>query len=64
MSKIKGKYIEDSVALAGSPTTTTQTQSDNSTKIATTAYVDTAIGNLGDVVELQGGLDASAITIR
>jgi hypothetical protein len=35
--------IGSSVALAGSPTTTTQAQSDNSTKIATTAYVDSYI---------------------
>ena len=34
--------IKSSVALAGSPTTTTQSQGDNSTKIATTAYVDTS----------------------
>jgi hypothetical protein len=32
--------IPSSVALAGSPTTTTQSANDNSTKIATTAYVD------------------------
>ena len=32
--------IKSSVALAGSPTTTTQTNGDNSTKIATTAYAD------------------------
>lgn len=35
--------IATSVALAGSPTTTTQTPGDNSTKIATTAYVDAAV---------------------
>ncbi len=34
--------IKSSVALAGSPTTTTQSAGDNSTKIATTAYVKTA----------------------
>ena len=32
--------IKSSVALDGSPTTTTQTAGDNSTKIATTEYVD------------------------
>lgn len=32
--------IKSNVGLAGSPTTTTQSQADNSTKIATTAYVD------------------------
>ena len=35
--------IEDDVALGGNPTATTQSSSDNSTKIATTAYVTTAI---------------------
>lgn len=35
--------ISSSVALAGSPTTTTQSSSDNSTKIATTAFVKSAI---------------------
>lgn len=35
--------IKTSVNLGGSPTTTTQTAADNSTKIATTAYVDSAV---------------------
>lgn len=35
--------IKSSVALTGSPTATTQTEGDNSTKIATTAYVDNRI---------------------
>lgn len=37
---ITGTQIASSVALAGSPTTTTQAADDNSTKLATTAYVD------------------------
>lgn len=37
--------IRSSVSLAGSPTTTTQATTDNSTKIATTAYVTTGIAN-------------------
>jgi len=36
--------IPSSVPLAGSPTTTTQSAGDNSTKIATTAYVDGTYG--------------------
>jgi hypothetical protein len=40
--------IADSVALGGSPTTTTQSASDNSTKIATTAYADNAVANAID----------------
>lgn len=35
--------IKTSVGLAGSPTTTTQSPGDNSTKIATTAYVNAAV---------------------
>lgn len=37
--------IATNTALPGSPTTTTQSASDNSTKIATTAYVTTGISN-------------------
>ena len=36
--------IADDVALGGNPTTTTQSASNNSTRIATTAYVDRAVG--------------------
>jgi hypothetical protein len=36
--------IADSVNLAGSPTTTTQASTDNSTKIATTAFVQNLVG--------------------
>ena len=43
--------IATNVALAGTPTTTTQTAGDNSTAIATTAYVDNAVPGLtnGDI---------------
>lgn len=41
---ITGTQIASSLALAGSPTTTTQSAKDNSTKIATTAYVDAPTG--------------------
>ncbi len=41
-------HIADNVGLGGSPTTTTQSASDNSTKIATTAYVDAAFTALVD----------------
>ena len=43
LTTVKSNQIESSVTLAGSPTTTTQSASDSSTKIATTAYVDTAV---------------------
>lgn len=39
-STITGSQIASSIALAGNPTTTTASSKDNSTKIATTAYVD------------------------
>lgn len=48
---VTGTQIASSIALAGSPTTTTQSVKDNSTKIATTAYVDrqtqTTVGSGG-----------------
>jgi len=50
--------IKSSVALAGSPTTTTQSAGDNSTKIATTAYVDRAAGS-GIITVKQQALTAS-----
>ncbi len=40
--------IKDDVALGGDPTTTTQSANDNSTKIATTAYVQTELTDLID----------------
>jgi hypothetical protein len=43
---ITGTQIASSIALAGSPTTTTQSACDNSTKIATTAYVGTVCNNV------------------
>ena len=46
LTTVKSDQIQTSVALAGSSTTTTQSASDNSTKIATTAYVETAVANL------------------
>ena len=40
--------IADDVALGGNPTTTTQSGSDNSTKIATTAYTDAQVATVVD----------------
>ncbi|WP_141694067.1 hypothetical protein [Rhizobium lusitanum] len=53
-----------SPALTGSPTAPTQTQADNSTKIATTAYVDTGLATkptlVGGVIPIsQGGTNAA-----
>jgi hypothetical protein len=48
--------IKSSVALGGSPTTTTQSAADNSTKIATTAYADSAIKLFSTInVTIDGG---------
>jgi len=60
--------IADNVALGGSPTTTTQAESDDSTKIATTAYVvdkiTTLIGGapstLNDLNELAAAINDDA----
>lgn len=53
--------IKSSVALAGSPTTTTQSSSDNSTKIATTAMVQAAIAAAVSAgASFRGGYDASS----
>ena len=48
LTKVKGHILADDLALGGNPTTSTQSASDNSTKIATTAYVTTALANLSD----------------
>jgi hypothetical protein len=52
--------IATSVALPGSPTTTTQSQNDNSTKVATTAYTDLAISNA--VAGVNPAISVSAAT--
>ena len=43
---VTGAKIEDDVALAGNPTTTTQSAGNNTTRIATTAFVTTAVNNI------------------
>lgn len=53
--------IKTSVALAGSPTTTTQAASDNSTKIATTAQVQAAIASV--VAGINPAVTANAATV-
>jgi hypothetical protein len=51
------------VSLAGSVTTTTQSQGDNSANIATTAYVDTAVSglSLGDLSDCQTDYSADSM---
>ena len=55
----------------GDSTATTQTASDNSTKVATTAYVDAATGSLGTIstqnsnnVSITGGSITSAVSVH
>ena len=45
-----------SLVLGNGVTATTQSQGDNSTKVATTAYVDTAIDNLPEPMIFSGGV--------
>lgn len=45
-----------SLVLGNGVTATTQSQGDNSTKVATTAYVDTAISNLPEPMIFSGGV--------
>jgi len=63
-----GLELLDNSALTGSPTATTQSQSDNSTKLATTAYVDLAVANaqidfLNDIgdVSISGAADGDML---
>jgi hypothetical protein len=43
---VTGAKVADDVALAGNPTTTTQSAGNNTTRLATTAFVSTAVSNL------------------
>ena len=45
---ITGALIADDVALGGNPTTTTQSAGNDTTRVATTAFVTAAIDNLVD----------------
>ena len=47
-TKIQSEQIEDDIALGGNPTTTTQSAGNNTTRVATTAFVTTAVANLVD----------------
>lgn len=52
---VTGTEIASDVALAGNPTTTTQSAGNNSTRIATTAYADALVAN-----SITNGVTASA----
>lgn len=55
--------IEDDVALGGNPTTTTQSAGNNSTRIATTAYVDNAVPSVqvAEFTKSSGTLNATGL---
>lgn len=56
--------IPSNAALPGSPTTTTQPASDNSTKIATTAYVDAQVtGGVSGVASLNSKTGAISLSV-
>ena len=64
-ANVTGAKIESNVALAGSPTTTTQTAADNSTKVATTAYADAAAAatqSLNDTANIFVGNGSNVAT--
>ena len=46
LTKITNSAIADDIGLGGNPTTSTQTAGDSTTRIATTAFVSTAVANL------------------
>jgi hypothetical protein len=64
-TQVQSAMIIDDVALGGNPTTTTQTAGNNTTRIATTAFVTTAVGAVNtDLVndttpQLGGNLDVN-----
>ena len=47
-TKVSSHVIADNIALGGNPTTTTQSAGNNTTRIATTAFVTGAIADLSD----------------
>ena len=48
VTKVQSEFIVNDVALAGNPTTSTQSSGNNTTRIATTAFVTAAIDSLID----------------
>ena len=58
---IHDEHIADDIALPGSPTTTTQSAGTNNTTIATTEYVDSAVGNLSQDSMTEGNTKAEVV---
>lgn len=63
---VETAMIADDVALGGNPTTTTQSAGNNTTRIATTEFVTTAVNNGLQVAtyRLAGGSASSNITVQ
>lgn len=57
---VTGDKIADNVALAGAPTTTTASAGDNTTKIATTAFVKTALDNAIEGLDVKQSVRAAS----
>lgn len=54
-----GKTLSGTVSLTGTATATTQSSGDNSTKLATTAYVDSAVGASGQALTVAADSGAN-----
>jgi hypothetical protein len=59
---VTGTEIATDVALAGNPTTTTQSAGNNSTRLATTAYADNAVAKQPEILEYALSDETTAIT--
>ena len=59
---IASGQLSPSIGLTGSPTSTTPTAGDNSTNIATTAFVDAAIASAGGVASFNGRTGAVTLS--
>jgi len=57
------KTFSGSVSLGASATASTKSQSDNSTSVATTAYVDTAIAGVGGTLTVSDGSTTTDVVV-
>ena len=57
------KTFSGTVALGSSATAATKSQSDNSTSVATTAYVDTAIAGVGGTLTVAGDTASTEVVV-
>jgi hypothetical protein len=59
---VTGTEIANDVALAGNPTTTTQSSGNSTTRIATTAFVADAVAKQGEVLVIAVSDETTALT--